>query len=60
MDAEACRLQAVADARSRPIEAISKVRQEGDDIFLCRENLESIVRNGLLSLDPNRREDAAQ
>jgi hypothetical protein len=57
MDAETRRLQAMADSRIRLIEAVSRLRQEGGDVLVSRENLESIVRNGLLSFDPERQGD---
>jgi hypothetical protein len=47
----------MADSRIRLIEAVSRLRQEGGDVLVSRENLESIVRNGLLSFDPERQGD---
>jgi hypothetical protein len=42
-DTESRRIQAMADARSRVIDSISKLRQAGGDVFLDEENLKEIL-----------------
>ena len=42
-DAEARKIQAVAEAKARLIEAISKVKQDGGGVFFDEENLRKIM-----------------
>ena len=42
--AETQRLQAMAKAKARLIEAMAKLRAEGGEVYFDRENLEAILR----------------
>jgi len=55
MDAETRRIEAVAGAQARLLEAIAKLRGEGGDVFLSKENLYQILRLGLQSRRRGRR-----
>ena len=51
MDAETRRLEAVAGAQARLLEAIAKLRAEGGDVFFSKDNLQQILRLGLPAPD---------
>jgi uncharacterized membrane protein YqiK len=44
MDAETRRIQAVAEAQARLLEAVSRLRQEGGEFFVSKENLEQLLQ----------------
>ena len=47
MDADTRRLEAIANAHARLLEAIAKLRAEGGDVFFDKENLNQILRSAL-------------
>jgi len=47
LDAETRRLQAIGDATAKLMEAASKLRQDGGEVFFSQRNLEEILRLGL-------------
>jgi hypothetical protein len=51
-DADTRRITAIAEARARILEAASKLRQEGGEWFLSKENLQTILRLPLPPDDP--------
>lgn len=58
MDAGTRRMQAIAEGQAKLLDAISKLRQEGGDVFLSKENLESILR--LPPVDSKPQEDETE
>jgi len=44
MDAETRRIQAVADAKAKLLDALSRLRQEGGEFLVDTENLKEIIR----------------
>jgi uncharacterized membrane protein YqiK len=50
-DAETRRIEAVAGAQARLLEAIAKLRKEGGDVFFSKDNLQQILRLGLPAAD---------
>ena len=53
-DAETRRIQAMAEAKARLMEAVAKLRQEGGDIYVDKDNLNRIIQ---MDLPPTQEED---
>ena len=56
LDAETRRIEGIANAQAKLLEAIAKLRSEDGDIYFSRENLETLLRLKLPAEPPGRQD----